>query len=385
MFNANAASEKIKLERRRSLLDSFYSFRNRLLASPRFQRWAAAFPLTRPLARRRARELFDLCAGFVYSQVLQACVQLDLFQFLAEEPKTLAGIARHCQLDEEASRRLLDAAVALHLIERRGGQRYGLGIHGAALLGNPGVIAMIKHHTMLYQDLTDPVALLKGEKEDCLLNQYWHYTEEKNVTGEATQKVSPYSALMSASQPLVAEQILDGYSLKAHHCLLDVGGGDGTFLMTVARRYPHLQLMHFDLPAVAEKARQNFSDAGLGDRVTVHPGSFLTDALPKGADVISLVRIIHDHDDDVALTILRAAYTALPEGGRLILAEPMSGIAGTEPMADAYFGFYLLAMGRGRPRTVSRLGELLSQTGFSGYRTLPTRIPLQTSLLIASK
>ena len=42
------------------------------------------FPLTRPIARRRARELFDLCAGFVYSQVLLACVRLRLFEILAE-------------------------------------------------------------------------------------------------------------------------------------------------------------------------------------------------------------------------------------------------------------------------------------------------------------
>jgi demethylspheroidene O-methyltransferase len=58
------------------------SLRNRLLASPGFQRWAAAFPLTRPVARRHTRELFDLVAGFVYSQVLAACVALDLFEDL---------------------------------------------------------------------------------------------------------------------------------------------------------------------------------------------------------------------------------------------------------------------------------------------------------------
>ena len=67
--------------------------RDRLLASRRFQRWAAAFPLTRPIARRRARALFDLCAGFVYSQVLFACVRLKLFDALAAGPLAVAGTA----------------------------------------------------------------------------------------------------------------------------------------------------------------------------------------------------------------------------------------------------------------------------------------------------
>ena len=67
--------------------------RDRLLASPGFQRTAAAFPLTRPIARRRARALFDLCAGFVYSQVLLACVRLRLFDILAEGPQTVAALS----------------------------------------------------------------------------------------------------------------------------------------------------------------------------------------------------------------------------------------------------------------------------------------------------
>ena len=39
----------------------------------RFQRFAASFPLTKPIAQRQSQALFDLCAGFVYAQVLQAC------------------------------------------------------------------------------------------------------------------------------------------------------------------------------------------------------------------------------------------------------------------------------------------------------------------------
>ncbi len=35
---------------------------------------------------------------------------------------------------------------------------------------------------------------------------------------------------MAASQPLVADEILDAYPFARHRCLLDVGGGDGSFL-----------------------------------------------------------------------------------------------------------------------------------------------------------
>lgn len=367
----------------RSLLSRYYSFRDKLLASPVFKHWAARFPLTRPLARKRARQLFDLCAGFVYSQTLYACVQLNLFQFLRDGPRTLPEIARHCGLDEDAAGRLLDAAVALELLRREQGS-YGLGIHGAALVGDDGIIEMIKHHAMLYQDLGDPVALLKGDIKDKQLEAYWNYTDEQQVTDTEINKVSAYTELMSASQSLVAEQVLNAYSLEGKTCLLDVGGGDGTFLTHVAQRYTSMKLMHFDLPAVADRARNKFQQTGLAERIMVHGGSFLHDDLPKGADIISLVRIIHDHDDAAAMKILQAVRKALPQGGTLLIAEPMSGVAGTEAMADAYFGFYLLAMGRGRPRTAARLKEMLGEAGFTKFHQVPTPIPLQTSLLATS-
>jgi len=69
------------------------AWRNRVLASPGFQRFAASFVLTRPIARRRARVLFDLVAGFTYSQILAACIQTGLLEVLADGPHDIATIA----------------------------------------------------------------------------------------------------------------------------------------------------------------------------------------------------------------------------------------------------------------------------------------------------
>jgi demethylspheroidene O-methyltransferase len=62
----------------------------------------------------------------------------------------------------------------------------------------------------------------------------------------------------------------------------------------------------------------------------------------------------------------------------------MSRTPGAETVGDAYFGFYLLAMGRGRPRTTKRLNELLNQAGFGTARRIATHLPIQTCLLVAA-
>ncbi|MFO1337382.1 MAG: methyltransferase [Burkholderiaceae bacterium] len=365
-------------------LERWQAWRDRLLASASFRRRALAFAPTRWVARRRARALFDLVAGFVYTQTLLACVRLRVFEQVAEGPATAEALAGRAGLPVDAARRLLDAAVALRLLEHRRSARYGLGPLGAAMTDNAALAAMVEHHATLYADLQDPVAVLRGARGEGLA-AYWPYATSSTPQGLGGHQVAGYSALMSASQPLVADEVLDAYPVQRHQCLLDLGGGEGRFLAAAARRAPRLRLMLLDLPAVAERARLHLAAQGLAGRSTVVGGDFLSQPLPRGADLITLVRVVHDHSDEGARTLLRAVHEALPPGGVLLLAEPMAGTAGARAMGDAYFGLYLLAMGRGRPRSAAALTALLREAGFASVSQRPTRLPLQTGLLVACK
>lgn len=352
-------------------------------SSPGFRKWAAGFWLTRPFVRRRAAELFDIVSGFVYTQVLLACVRLDLFEQLAEGgPADAAALAQRCALPLRSMQRLLDAAVAIDLLNRRG-DRYALGRLGAPMVGNTALAAMVEHHAALYADLRDPVALLRAEGSGSALARYWPYAAYPEAEALPARAVAEYSALMTASQPMVIDEVLAAYPLRRHRCLLDVGGGEGRFVAAAAETAPGLRCMVFDLPPVAELARRRLAGLGLQARVQVHGGSFFAGALPTGADIVTLLRVLFDHDDAHALQILRAAHAALPPGGTLLVAEPMAQAEGSHPPGDAYFAFYLLAMGRGRTRSAAELEALLREAGFEAVRALRTRLPLQAGVLVA--
>jgi demethylspheroidene O-methyltransferase len=368
---------------RSAWLDRCLAGRDRLLADPRFQRWASAFPLTRHIARRRAQALFDVCAGFVYSQVLFVCVELGVFEILSKQPQTAAQLSQRLSLSAQAVLRLLDAAASLQLVERRGQDRFGLGILGAALLGNPAITAMVEHNSLLYADLRDPVSLLRGMRHDTALSRYWPYACSDRPESLTSEQVADYTALMSASQALIAGDVLDAYPLDGHRGLLDVGGGEGTFLIAAASRAPSLSLALFDLPAVADRASTRFAEAGLGNRAEAIGGNFLSQSLPIGADIMTLVRVVHDHDDAAAFALLRNVRKALPKDGILLIAEPMAGTPGAEAVGSGYFGFYLLAMGSGRARTPSELDRLLRDAGFARSRLLQTRRPMLASVVVA--
>jgi demethylspheroidene O-methyltransferase len=360
--------------------ERWINWRNRLVADPRFQRWAAASPFTRLIARKRAKALFDLCAGFVYSQILTACVRLRLFETLAAGPLHQSQLAARLDLTPEAGQRLLRAAASLKLLRELPGDRYALDDLGASMLANPSVAAFVEHHALLYDDLRDPVALLRGETRT-RLSQFWPYAE-----GHAADSTTyaAYSDLMARSQQLIAEDVLDAYPFARHTCLLDIGGGEGAFVAAVAARCPGLRLQLFDLPPVAQRARETLAARGLS-RVEAHGGSFLDTPPPPGADIVTLIRVLHDHEDATALAALRTAHAALPPGGTLLVAEPMADTPGAEAIGDAYFGFYLLAMGSGRARRRTELTHLLQTAGFTGIRPLPSTRPMFASILVGRR
>jgi demethylspheroidene O-methyltransferase len=356
--------------------------RNAILGSARFQRWASRTPFFRTIARRRAAAQFDLVAGFVYSQILSACVTLGLIEFLGGALRTEQEVAAHVRLGPEATKRLLGAAAALDLCESPQPGLWTLGEAGAPLSANPGALAMIRHHALLYRDLADPVALLRQDRAtETALSSFWSYASKAGAEGSEAD----YSALMVATQPMVVQQIIDAYPFGRHRRMLDIGGGSAGFTLAVAAVAPELEFGIFDLPPVIAEAQMRLSAGQRPHAPALYGGSFKTDALPGGYDLVTLVRILHDHDDQVVDSLLARIHAALPPHGQLLIVEPLADAPSAGRMGDAYFGLYLWAMGSGRPRTQAVLRQMLANAGFSSVRTVPTALPIITSALVASK
>ncbi|MBT8632511.1 methyltransferase domain-containing protein [Polynucleobacter paneuropaeus] len=369
------------------LFDRLYIYKDKLIANSQFQNTVAKIPFLRGIAKKRANQLFDVMAGFVYTQILLACIRLNIFNQLKDGPLTLEAIKNECGLERAPLKQLLDAAVSIHLLEIRANHRYGLGKLGAPLVGNSALAAMIEHHSVLYEDLRDPLLLLSGKLKSKKLEKFWPYVSndlEDQESLKDQERVKDYSDLMSASLPLVADRVLGAYDFSRHRCLLDIGGGQGTFLKRVHLQSPQLERMLFDLPGVANLAELNFSASSENQSIKVFGGDFFKDELPSGADLITLIRVIFDHDDERVKILLRSIFRALSPGGKLLIAEPMAETPDHPPMGHAYFGFYLMAMGRGRPRTVEEIGQLALEAGFKSVEILPSDMPINAQVLLIS-
>lgn len=342
---------------------------------------AARVPVLQLVATRRAKSLFDLVAGFSYSQIVQAAVESGLLDHLFHGPKNAAAIGIATGLSEAAALRLLRAAAALDLAEEAAADQWVLGQQGAVLHANPGAQAMVRHHHLLYADLADPMALLRADRSrPTALSDFWTYARNEPRPGRSAAE---YSELMAVSQAMVGREIRATYNFGRHRSVLDIGGGHGRFAMQLADSHRQLRIGLFDLPEVVVQATAQLEAAKLTNRIAVHPGDFFRDGIPLGYDCHTLVRILHDHDDNRAAELLAASRRALAPGGHLVIAEPMAGIPGAEAV-QAYFEMYLWAMGSGRPRFPQEIGTMLREAGFTRVRKVPLPQPLISSAIVAS-
>jgi ubiquinone/menaquinone biosynthesis C-methylase UbiE len=153
--------------------------------------------------------------------------------------------------------------------------------------------------------------------------------------------------------------------------LLDVAGGDGTMALELWRRYPHLHVTVFNVPAAAELARQRVEEAGAGERIRVVAGDFRMDPFPGSHDAVMFSRVLADWPAELCRELLRKAHAALDPGGRLIICEPL---ADENPaLAVAWEQSYLPYddFGVAVYKPLSAYQALLEETGFRVMRVHP--------------
>ena len=140
-------------------------------------------------------------------------------------------------------------------------------------------------------------------------------------------------------------------------------------LSAILRRYPSVKGILFDLPNVADRTRAVISKSDLSDRCIIEGGDFFS-SVPVGADAYLLQHVIHDWEDDQAVTILQNCRQAMNSDGRILLAELVIP-SGDEWFFGKWLDLMMLLVG-GRERTEEQYRYLFSKAGLKLTRIIPT-------------
>jgi len=310
-----------------------------------------------------AAALLDTVRAFQPACIITAAAELDLFTVLAAEPLDAAALAARIEADPRATAVLLDALVALELLEA----------DGACYRVPPGVAALLCESA--------PTCVLAGVRHlgNCL--RHWSQLARVVRTGRpaecapsirgAAADGAAFIGAMDNFTASVAPHVVARLASLRFSRLLDVGGASGTWTAAFLRTEPGATAVLFDLPDVIPLARERLAAAGLADRVTLVPGDYNADELPGGADFAWLSAITHQNSREQNRALYARIYAALTPGGTLVIRDIVMAPSRTFPPAGALFAVNMLANTEGGGTfTLSEYSEDLAAAGFGRIELL---------------
>jgi hypothetical protein len=310
--------------------------------------------------------LARLISGYWYTQAVYAAAKLGVAELLKGGPRSAEELAQATGTSPRALYRLLRALASIGIFaEGRG--RFALTPLAECLL-DPSMKALAtvrgEFQYRAWGQLLSSVQSGQSAFEKVYGKPIFDYFSENPETGKL------FDQAMTGVHGRETQAMLEAYDFTGVGTLADIGGGNGSVLTAVLKKYPAMQGILFDLPAVAERARANIEAAGLDGRCRVVAGNFF-EAVPPGTDAYLLRHIIHDWDDDRSITILRNCRRAMGQGGKFLVVE---GVVppGNEPSVSKFFDLAMLVLPGGMERTQEEYRQLFEAAGFRLARIVPT-------------
>jgi O-methyltransferase domain len=189
--------------------------------------------------------------------------------------------------------------------------------------------------------------------------------------GKHPELAPVFDAGMTSFHGHETDAMLEAYDFGEIKTLADIGGGNGSLLTVVLRRYPQLRGILFDLGHVIGRAKAGLRESGLEQRCSVIEGSFF-ESVPAGADAYLMRHIIHDWTDEQSVQILRNCRNVTPMHGRVLLVEfavPAANQASLGKDAD----MIMLTFPGGMERTEDEYQSLFEQSGYRLHKVTKTR------------
>jgi SAM-dependent methyltransferase len=324
------------------------------------------------ISQTAASDLYRLIDGYKITQAIHVAAVLGIADHIAAGLCTSQTIAEAAGAHPAALYRLLRALAAIGVLREDEDRRFSLTPMGETLRSDAA------------QPLR-PFATLTGQD---YYWQAWGHLLHSIKTGENAFKAvhgvgswtyrdqhpdqdAIFNLAMTANARLVDPAIVEAIGFAGLGRIADIGGGQGSLLIAILRACPHVRAVLFDRPSVVASARSVLAEAGLDARCDLAPGDMFQ-SVPAGCDAYLLKFVLHDWNDDEAVTLLRVCRRAMAPGARLFVIERLIGRP-TSTLAAALSDLNMLVGPGGRERTVEEFAALFNAAGLRLDHVVATR------------
>jgi predicted O-methyltransferase YrrM len=278
-------------------------------------------------------EIFQL--GYYWeTKILLTAVRLDVFSALDGKHRTLREVATKLGAHEQMLELLLNALVAMRLLEKDG-EGYGNSTVAATYLV-PHSSQCVGHLLLLHDAEWENWGKLAQMIKTGQRSVDRHVFETDPELGGNVLAV--LHRIGQQSGPELAKRLQLSGTIR----MLDLGGGAGTNAIAFCRIYPELSATVFDLPATLRLTERTVKEAGLDSRIVLRSGDFNRDSLGGPYDVVLMSDILHYQDFATNSALVQKVYSNLAPGGRLVIKDRFLDEVGTGPAWTTAFAVHIL-------------------------------------------
>jgi hypothetical protein len=316
--------------------------------------------------------LFQMVTGARLAQAIYVAAALQIADFLADGPQTVAELSEITRTHAQSLYRLLRALASVGIFAEGPDGAFCLNSMGNLLRSDlPGTLwAAALHFNEPYWwrttgDMLHSVQTGEPAPPHLYGMDTWEYLAQHPETAAI------FNNAMTANSDRQLPAILEAFDFSDIGTLIDIAGGRGALLAGILRAYPAMRGILFDLPEVVTQASAVLAPAGVEDRCLAVGGDFFG-TLPQGGDAYLLKQILHDWDDEQASRILANIRRTMVPTAKLLLVEHVI-LPGNEPQVGKLLDLTMLVQLGGRERTSAEWQKLLADSGFALQRIVPTR------------
>lgn len=308
------------------------------------------------------QQLDGMITAYWTSQAIYAAAKFGIADHLKDGPRTVAELAKATATNPDALYRLLRALASLGIFAEGESRQFSLTPLAEQLRGDvPGskrALALMSGDEQFraWAEIDYSIRTGKVAFDKVFGKPIFDYL------GDHPDKAAIFDAAMVGIHGRESSAVLDAYDFSGFGVVADIGGGNGSQIAAILQRHTQVQGILFDLPHVIERARDRLQSSGLLNRCRLVSGSFF-EAVPEGADAYILRHIIHDWDEDKALTILRNCHRAMKPTSKLLVIESVIP-PGNEPFGGKFLDLVMLLIPGGKERTEQEYRTLFRQAGF---------------------
>lgn len=338
--------------------------------------------MTDPVTPER---LMQMMWGFAPPLILEAALRMDVFDRLADTPRTVAELAAGTGASPRGLTAIMDALVGLGLLDKDvttgGDARYGLTTESAAFL----VSNRRDYRGDIFRHISTQLLPM------------WLNLPEVARTGIPSRPVNQEANGATFFQEFVeslfpgnfpAAQVLAEHlgvaKLAGPVKVLDLAAGSGVWSIAQALASPRVQVTAVDWPDVLPVTKRVAARHGVAERYRFVAGDILTAEYDTGYRLALLGHILHTEGPDRSRVLLRRVHDALAPGGTVAIAEFLVDADRKGPVSGVIFAVNMLLHSEvGGTYSFEEISDWLRGAGFTDMRTLPA--PAPSPLVLATR